>query len=101
MAAARVASGAATPIMSGAGLASLVRRKWLLGILLVLAMAVALYLILRRRGVPRWLAAPATAPILLDAYQLQIEQSIMPDTAFEALIVAGLVCLLWKPRPRT
>ena len=68
--------------------------------LLGLAMAVALYLILRRRGVPRWLAALATAPILLDAYQLQIEQSIMPDTAFEALIVAGLVCLLWQPRPR-
>jgi Dolichyl-phosphate-mannose-protein mannosyltransferase len=162
MAAARVASGAATPIVSGAGLASMVRRNWLLAILLVaglvlriltqlayrpallfidsikylfgayagndppgyelilkvflrvgtlpmvvavqhllgLAMAVALYLILRRRGVPRWLAALATAPILLDAYQLQIEQSIMPDTAFEALIVAGLVALLWQPRPR-
>jgi Dolichyl-phosphate-mannose-protein mannosyltransferase len=69
--------------------------------LLGLAMAVALYLILRRRGVARWLAALATAPILLDAYQLQVEQSIMPDTAFETLIVAGLVFLLWKPRPRT
>ena len=162
MAAARVGSGAATPVMSGAGLASMVRRNWLLAILLAaglvlrvvaqlayrpallfidsikylfgayagndppgyelilkvflrvgtlplvvavqhllgLAMAVALYLILRRRGVPRWLAALAAAPILLDAYQLQIEQSIMPDTAFEALIVTGLVCLLWQPRPR-
>jgi len=69
--------------------------------LLGLAMAVALYLILRRRGVARWLAALATAPILLDAYQLQIEQSVMPDTAFETLIVAGLVFLLWAPRPRT
>jgi hypothetical protein len=162
MAAARVASGGTTPIMSGAGLASIVQRNWLLAILLAaglvlriltqlayqpallfidsikylfgayagndppgyelalkvflrvgtlpmvvavqhligLAMAVVLYLILRRRGVPRWLAALATAPILLDAYQLQIEQSIMPDTAFEALIVAGLACLLWPPRPR-
>jgi hypothetical protein len=68
--------------------------------LLGLAMAVALYLILRRRGVARWLAGLATAPILLDAYQLQIEQSVMPDTAFETLIVAGLVFLLWAPRPR-
>jgi len=68
--------------------------------ILGLCMAVALYLILRRRGVPRWLAALATAPVLLDGYQLQIEQSIMPDTAFEALIVAGLVILLWQPRPR-
>ncbi len=162
MTSARAASGAPTPIASGAGLVSLMRRNWLLAVLLAaglvlrvltqlayrpallfidsikylfgayagndppgyqlalklflrvgtlpmvvavqhllgLAMAVALYLILRRRSVPRWLAALATAPILLDAYQLQIEQSIMPDTAFEALIVAGLVCLLWQPRPR-
>ncbi len=64
-----------------------------------LAMAVVLYLVLRRRGVPNWLAALATAPLLLDAYQLQIEQSIMPDTAFEVLIVAGLAALLWERRP--
>ncbi len=66
-----------------------------------LAMAVVLYLVLRRRGVPNWLAALATAPVLLDAYQLQIEQSIMPDTAFEVLIVAGLAVLLWERRPPT
>src|SRR6202020_2691378 len=41
----------------------------------------------------------AMAPVLLDAYQLQMEQTIMPDVAFEALIVAGLVILAWKPRP--
>ncbi len=67
--------------------------------LLGLGMAVALYLLMRRRGVPRWLAALATAPILLDAYQIQIEQTIMPDTLFEALIVTGLALLLWAPRP--
>jgi hypothetical protein len=67
--------------------------------LLGLGMAVALYLLMRRRGVPRWLAALATAPILLDGYQIQIEQTIMPDTLFEALIVTGLVALLWRPRP--
>jgi hypothetical protein len=43
----------------------------------------------------------ATAPILLDGYQLQIEQTIMPDVMFEACIVAGLAALLWQPRPRT
>jgi len=66
--------------------------------LLGLAMAVVIYLLLRRRGAPRWLAALAIAPVLLDAYQLQIEQTIMPDTLFEALIVAGLAILLWQPR---
>jgi len=65
--------------------------------LLGLAMAVVIYLLLRRRGVPRWLAALAMAPVLLDAYQLQIEQTIMPETLFEALIVAGLAILLWRP----
>src|SRR6266851_1603641 len=54
--------------------------------LLGLGMAVALYVVMCRRGVPRWLAALATAPILLDGYQLQMEQAIMPDTLFEALI---------------
>jgi 4-amino-4-deoxy-L-arabinose transferase-like glycosyltransferase len=57
--------------------------------------------VLLRRGVPRWLAALATAPVLLDGYQLQIEQTIMPDVMFEACIVAGLAALLWHPRPRT
>ena len=66
--------------------------------LLGLAMAVVIYLLLLRRGAPRWLAALAIAPVLLDAYQLQIEQTIMPDTLFEALIVAGLAILLWQPR---
>jgi hypothetical protein len=64
-----------------------------------LAMAVTLYLVLLRRGVPRWLAALATAPVLLDAYEIQIEQSIMPNVWFEACIVAGLALLLWRPRP--
>ena len=67
--------------------------------LLGLAMAVLLYVLLLRRGSPRWLAALAMAPLLLDAYQVQIEQTLMPDTWFEALIVAGLAILLWRPAP--
>src|SRR5215469_2586559 len=65
--------------------------------LLGLAMAVVLYILLLRRGAPRWLAALAMAPLLLDAYQIQIEQTVMPDTWFEALVVAGLAILLWRP----
>jgi hypothetical protein len=66
--------------------------------LLGLAMAVVIYVLLLRRGTPRWLAALAMAPVLLDAYQLQTEQTVMPGTWFEALIVAGLAILLWRPR---
>ena len=62
-------------------------------------MAGAGYALLIRRRVPRWLAALAVAPVLLDAYQLQLEQTIMPDAAFETMITAGLVLLLWRRRP--
>ena len=65
--------------------------------LLGLAVAVTLYVVLLRRGTARWLAAVAVAPVLLDAYQLQMEQTIMPDVWFNALIVAGLAVLLWRP----
>ncbi|HEY2287286.1 MAG TPA: hypothetical protein VGH88_16230 [Streptosporangiaceae bacterium] len=63
-----------------------------------LAMAVVIYLLLLRRGVARWLAALAMAPVLLDGYQLQNEQTIMPGTLFQALLVAGVAILLWSPR---
>ena len=65
--------------------------------LLGLAMAVGLYVLLQRRGVNRWLSALAIAPLLLDAYQLQAEEMIMPDVFFEALVVLALVILLWQP----
>jgi hypothetical protein len=62
-----------------------------------LAMAVALYAVLLRRGAPRPVATLAAAPVLLDAYQLQLEQTIMPDVLFETMIAAGVVVLLWRP----
>ena len=67
--------------------------------LLGLAIAVVIYVLLLRRGCPRWLAALAMAPLLLDAYQVQVEQTVMPDVWFEAMIVAGLAILLWRPAP--
>ncbi|MGD0245674.1 MAG: hypothetical protein ABSB59_35860 [Streptosporangiaceae bacterium] len=62
-------------------------------------MAGALYALMVRRGAWRWLAALAVAPVLLDAYQLNAEQTIMPDVLFEALVVTGMVLLLWQRRP--
>jgi hypothetical protein len=85
------------PLLLAGNLDLVVAVQHLLG----LAMAILLYLVLLRRGVPRWLAALAVAPVLLDGYQLQIEQNIMPDVLFETCIVIGLAALLWSPRPRT
>ena len=64
-----------------------------------LAMAIALYALLIRRGAPRWAATLAAGPVLLDAYQLQLEQTIMPDVLFETMIAAGLMLLLWRGPP--
>ena len=83
------------PVLMVADLAFVALLQHVLGI----AMAVALYALMLRRGVTRWLAALAVAPVLLDAYQLNAEQTIMPDVLFETLLVAGIVLLLWQPRP--
>jgi hypothetical protein len=83
------------PVLEFADLAFVALLQHVLG----MAMAVALYALMLRRGVPRWLAALAVAPVLLDAYQLNAEQTIMPDVLFEVLLVTGIVLLLWQPRP--
>ncbi|WP_045875527.1 hypothetical protein [Pseudofrankia sp. DC12] len=64
-----------------------------------LAIAVALYALLLHRGVRPVVAALATAPVLLDAYLIDIEHFVMAETLFLALLVAALVALLWSPRP--
>ncbi|MBB3050726.1 hypothetical protein FHS23_001749 [Prauserella isguenensis] len=64
-----------------------------------LACGVALYALARRLGVRRnWLAALAAAPVLLDAYEVQIEQMIMSDVWFQVILVALLWLLLGTKR---
>ena len=79
----------------GAGLWVVPLVQHLLGV----AMAVAIYALLLRLGVNRWLAALATAPVLLDAMQLNLEQQILTETLFDALVLAAVLLLLWRPRP--
>ena len=80
-------------VLAVGGLGTVAALQHLLG----LAMAVTLYVVLLRRTIPRWLAALTTAPVLLDAYQLQMEHTIMPDVLFEAVALAGVAVLLWRP----
>jgi hypothetical protein len=67
--------------------------------LLGLGMGVCVYLILCRHRVPRTLAALASVPVLLDAYQWQIEQNVLSDSLFLALITAAMAVLAWQRRP--
>ncbi len=83
------------PVLWVGNLATVAGLQHLLG----LGIAVAIYVVLLRNGIRPWLAALAVIPVLLDAYQIQIEQNIMSDTLFEALIVAGVVVLLWQRPP--
>jgi hypothetical protein len=67
--------------------------------LLALAIVVALYALLVRRGVPRWLAVLGVLPAALDGYLIAVEHAIMSDTVFHAAVVAVIVLLLWNERP--
>jgi hypothetical protein len=64
-----------------------------------IGMALLLYRILVRRGARRWLAALATVPVLLDGYQLQIEQNILSDVWLQVLLVVLLWLLIRKGVP--
>ncbi|MFB9722912.1 hypothetical protein [Planobispora longispora] len=62
-----------------------------------LAIGVMIYALLRRRSLPGWGAALATVPPLFDASFLRLEHSVLSDTLFIFLIVAGLTTLMWSP----
>ena len=80
---------------AGGGLTGVAVAQHALG----LAMAACLYALAIRYGTGRWLAALAAAAVLLDAYQVEAEQTIMPDVLFEALVVAAMTLLLWPRLP--
>lgn len=83
------------PVSAVGGLPGVAAVQHLTG----MGMAVAMYALLLRCGARRWLAAAATAPVLLDGYQLQIEHNIMSDAPFQVMLVAVVVALAWHRRP--
>lgn len=66
--------------------------------LLGLATGVLIYRAARRA--PRWAATLATVPVLLDAYQIELEHLLVSDTLFMFLVVAA-VALCATRRPAT
>jgi glycosyltransferase involved in cell wall biosynthesis len=82
-------------LLLGAGMAFTTALQHLLG----MAIAVVLYWMSRRLGAPRWLAAIITIPVLLDAYQLQMEQNLMAEVWSDAFMLAALWFLIaWRLR---
>ncbi|TDD81520.1 hypothetical protein [Actinomadura rubrisoli] len=64
---------------------------------MILILAIAAYrAMVGTLGVGRRTAALATAPVLLDAYQIQLEHILMSDTLFTALVFGAMVTLVRK-----
>jgi hypothetical protein len=69
---------------------------------------VMVYALVRRAAQARWpdtdwlpgaLGALVTVPVLLDAYQIQLEHLLMADELFTFLTVAAVTVAMWRPRP--
>ncbi|GAA4570776.1 phospholipid carrier-dependent glycosyltransferase [Planotetraspora kaengkrachanensis] len=68
-----------------------------------LLVGVLIYVTVRRAGGRAWVAALASVPVLLDAYQIQLEHLLVSDSLFTLLVVAAC-CLVARGRavsPRT
>lgn len=64
-----------------------------------LGIAVSIYALLRRYGLPGWGAALSVAPVLFDPRQIWLEQAILADTQFEVLVVAAVLMLARRGTP--
>jgi hypothetical protein len=67
--------------------------------LMGLGAGLMIYLLLQRLTIPRWAAALAAAPVLLDGFQLDLEQYVLSETLFNFLLLSACVVLLWRRRP--
>jgi hypothetical protein len=64
-----------------------------------LVTGVLVYALVRRLGPGPVAGSIAAAPVLLDAYEVNIEQHVLSEALFTLLVVLALVLLLWRGRP--
>jgi hypothetical protein len=64
-----------------------------------LVVGVAIYALLRHRGLPWWGAALPALPVLFDSYELHLEHMITADPLFISLVTIAVVMLCWSDRP--
>ena len=69
--------------------------------LMGLAVVVAAYVFLQRRGLPRWLSCLAVIPLLFDSLQVTLEQFILVESLFTTVLLASFLVLLWQRVPTT
>jgi hypothetical protein len=64
--------------------------------LMGLAVAVMIYLLLRRSGVPQRWATIATLPVLLDGFVIEDEHMVMAEALFTFLVMLSMLLVLWR-----
>ena len=62
-------------------------------------LGVAIYALLRHRGLPWWGAILPTLPVLFDSYELHLEHMVTADPLFIFLATIAVVILCWNDRP--
>jgi len=75
---------------------------WLVAVMqavMGLAMGIAVYVLLRRHGMSGRAATSAAVPVLVSAYELQMEHFVLSDTLFGLLVTIAVVVVLWWPVP--
>jgi hypothetical protein len=68
--------------------------------LMGLAVAVLIYVLLRRNKVSKTWSAIATLPVLLDGYIIEDEHLVMAETVFTFCIMLAVTLLLWRPKTK-
>ena len=63
--------------------------------LMGLAVAVMIYLLLRRNGVSERWATAATLPVLLDGFEIEDEHMVMAEALFTFLVLLSMLLILW------
>ena len=66
--------------------------------LMGLGIAVMIYLLARRAGVPKRWATVATLPVLLDGFEIEDEHMIVAEALFTFLVMLALLAILWRYR---
>lgn len=67
--------------------------------LLGLGLGLGIYLLLRRLGVRRGFAVLGTVPVLLDPYQVQLEQFVLAETWTSVLVLLAFALVFLADRP--
>ena len=63
--------------------------------LMGLGIAVMIYVLARRSGVPQGWATAATLPVLLDGFFIEDEHMVMAETLFTFLVMLSMLLILW------